>query len=46
VQSSTQAAAEAMENMQVPREYHDAVKNYFSTLDKASKDAKKAADKK
>jgi hypothetical protein len=32
MESSTQAASEALETMQVQREYHDAVKHYFGTL--------------
>lgn len=34
VEASSQAATEALETMQVRREYHDAVKHYFGTLDK------------
>lgn len=38
VESSSRAASEALETMQVPRPYHGAVKNYFGTLnDKAAK---------
>ncbi len=32
VEASSQAASEALETMQVQREYHDAVKHYFGTL--------------
>jgi hypothetical protein len=39
VDAGAQEAAEAMDNMQIPREYHDAVKHYFGTLgDKVKKD--------
>ncbi|MCW5776460.1 MAG: hypothetical protein KIS87_08490 [Phycisphaeraceae bacterium] len=33
VQVSSQEAAEALQTMQVPREYHGAVKHYFGTLE-------------
>ena len=32
VEASSREAAEAMESMQIPREYHDAVKHYFGRL--------------
>lgn len=37
VEASSQAATEALETMQVRREYHDAVKHYFGTLDEKVK---------
>ncbi len=46
VQASDKAASEALDTMQVPRQYHGAVKNYFGTLkDKADKNPKPAGDK-
>lgn len=45
VASSAQEAAEAIDGMQVPREYHDAVKHYFGNLEKKVKDAPKDAPK-
>ncbi len=51
VEASTKEATEAVESMQVPREYHDAVKHYFGTLqakvkkEAAQKPAEKPADK-
>lgn len=36
--AATSAASEAIETMQVPREYHDAVRAYFGSLEKAVKD--------
>jgi len=39
VKASSKEAAEAMDSMQIPREYHDAVKHYFGTLqEKVKKD--------
>lgn len=39
VEASEKEAAEALDTMQIPREYHDAVKHYFGTLqDKVKKD--------
>jgi len=44
VAASTQEASEAIENNQVPRELHDAVKHYFGTLqEKVKKDQAKPA---
>lgn len=40
VESSSNAAAEALETQQVPREYHDAVKHYFGTLQEKVKKEK------
>ena len=37
VEASSQAATEALETMQVRREYHDAVKHYFGKLDEKVK---------
>jgi hypothetical protein len=37
VSASAVQAAEAIESMQVPREYHDAVRHYFGRLEKAAK---------
>ncbi len=37
VDAGSKAAAEAIENKQVPREYQDAVKNYFGRLEKKAK---------
>lgn len=37
VQSSGQAAAQAIEEKLIPVEYHDAIKNYFGRLDSAAK---------
>jgi len=40
VEAGSREAAEAMESMQIPREYHDAVKHYFGRLqEKVKKDA-------
>lgn len=49
VSAGTQEATEAMETMTIPREYHDAVKHYFGTLQaKVKKEANqpKPADNK
>ncbi len=46
VEVSSQEAAEALQTMQVPREYHSAVKHYFGTLEervKAERAKKEAA---
>ena len=37
VNASAVQAAEAIESMQVPREYHDAVRHYFGRLERAAK---------
>lgn len=43
VEASTREAAEALETMQIPREYHDAVKHYFGRMqEKVKKDSKGA----
>lgn len=39
VESGTKQAAEAIESKQIPREYHEAVKNYFGRLEKKAKPA-------
>jgi hypothetical protein len=39
VSGGTKQAAEAIESKQIPREYHDAVKNYFGRLEKKAKPA-------
>lgn len=44
VEAGSQEASEAMDNMQIPREYHDAVKHYFGTLQaKVKKEAAQPA---
>lgn len=44
VASGQKKASEAIENKQVPREYQDAVKNYFGRLEKKAKPANSSAD--
>ncbi len=39
VEGGSKQAAEAIESKQIPREYHDAVKNYFGRLEKKAKPA-------
>lgn len=39
VTGGSKQAAEAIESKQIPREYHDAVKNYFGRLEKKAKPA-------
>lgn len=39
VTAGEKAATEAIENKQIPREYHEAVKNYFGRLEKKAKPA-------
>lgn len=42
VDAASTEAAEAMETMTVPREYHDAVRAYFGRLEKAVRESKEA----
>ncbi len=44
VETAKGSAAEALEAMRVPREYQDAVKKYFGTLEKKADDAKAKPD--
>lgn len=43
VEAGQQEAAEAIEQMTIPREYHDSVKHYFGNLEKKVKETKPAA---
>lgn len=42
-EAGARQAAEAMQNMEIPRQYHDAVKAYFGTLEQNAKDAQRTA---
>ncbi len=46
IEQAEQNATEAIENNTIPREYHEAIKNYFGTLKSGGKPAKDAKDAK